>query len=298
MKPLRRVLLPRSSEAHLFCYSFPSLCQISQIETAVKSLNFSMAADDILHGFSNLPLVWNMARQDVRLRYVRSVIGPLWVTITMALYVMGIGFVFGGLFGAPVREVVPWIAIGMIICSLLSNILNEASVVLVQHRALLLQAKLSVSMFVLFVLLRNAIISAHHMVIYLLLFVVGLVAPSWNIVWIIIGLPLLFVAAFGFGLWAAILSARFHDLPPFFSSLTMVGFLFVPVMWRPVDLQRYREIADWNPLTHVLAALRDPMLGLPPSTLSLAVLGLTALICFGFGVLTLVYARRRVVFWI
>jgi len=40
------------------------------------------------------------------------------------------------------------------------------------------------------------------------------------------------------------------------------------------------------------------MLGLPPSTLSLAVLGLTALICFGFGVLTLVYARRRVVFWI
>jgi hypothetical protein len=32
-----------------------------------------MAADDILHGFINLPLVWNMARQDVKLRYVRPI---------------------------------------------------------------------------------------------------------------------------------------------------------------------------------------------------------------------------------
>jgi ABC-2 type transport system permease protein len=142
--------------------SFASLNEDRQSETAVKSINFIMAADDVLHGFGNLPLVWNMARQDVKLRYARSVIGPLWITITMALYVVGIGFVFGGLFGASVREVVPWIAIGMIIWSLLSNILNESSVVLVQHRALLLQAKLSVSMFVLLVLLRNAIISGHH----------------------------------------------------------------------------------------------------------------------------------------
>jgi ABC-type polysaccharide/polyol phosphate export permease len=152
-------------ELYVFAAFEPLFGEDSQIETAVKSFNFIMAADDILHEFNNLPLVWNMARQDVKLRYVRSVLGPLWITITMAIYVVGIGFVFGGLFGASVREVVPWIAIGMIIWILLSNILNEASVVLVQHRALLLQAKLSVSMFVLLVLLRNAIISAHHMAI-------------------------------------------------------------------------------------------------------------------------------------
>jgi len=53
------------------------LSEDSQIEAAVKSFDFTMAADDILDGFSSLPLVWNMALQDVKLRYVRSVIGPL-----------------------------------------------------------------------------------------------------------------------------------------------------------------------------------------------------------------------------
>jgi hypothetical protein len=113
---------------------------------AVQSFNFKMAADDLLHGFCNLPLVWTVARQDVKLRYARSVIGPLWITITMALYVVALGFVFGGLFGASIRDVVPWIALGMIAWNLLANILTEASVVLVQNRGLLLQAKLSVSL--------------------------------------------------------------------------------------------------------------------------------------------------------
>jgi ABC-type polysaccharide/polyol phosphate export permease len=239
-----------------------------------------------------------MARQDVKLRYARSVIGPLWITITMALYVMALGFVFGGLFGASIKDVVPWIALGMIAWNLLANILTEASIVLVQNRGLLLQAKLSVSLFILVVLVRNAIISAHHLVIYLLLIVVGLLSLSWSILWISISLPLIFVAAFGVAMWAALMSARFHDLPPFFASLTTVGFLFVPVMWRPSDLQRYRAIADWNPLTHVLAALRDPLLGITPSALSLFVLGITALGCFLLGLLTLGYARRRVMFWI
>lgn len=265
---------------------------------AAKSFYPLMATEDIAHGFRNLPLVWAIARQDLKLRYARSVLGPLWITITMALYIVAIGFVFGGLFGASVRDVVPWIALGMIVWTLLANVLNETSVVLMQNRGLLLESRLSVSMFVLVVLLRNAIISAHHMVIYLLLLAAALVVPSWHMLWIFVSLPLLFIAAFGVGLGAAILSARFHDLPPFFTSLTTVGFLFVPVMWRPSDLHRYPEIADWNPLTHMLASFRDPLLGTATSYLSLTVLAVTTLICLTLGVLTLAFARPRVMFWI
>ena len=37
---------------------------------------------------------WLMASQDIRLRYKRSAIGPFWLSVAMAVQVIGIGLLF------------------------------------------------------------------------------------------------------------------------------------------------------------------------------------------------------------
>lgn len=261
-------------------------------------LDTRMACEDLLLGFRQFPLAYRMARQDLKLRYARSIFGPLWITATMGLYTLAISFVFGGLFGSSVRDLIPWITLGLIAWNFISAVLMESGVILHMNRGIILQSRMSVSTFIILVILKNLMIGMHHLLIFPIMMLLLGIPLSWSILWVFFGIPVILLFAFGMGLFAAIAGSRFRDLPPFFGSLTTIGLLFIPVMWRPGDLQRYQAIADYNPLTYILSLFRDPLLGVAPSSLAIIVsLGACA-VMLAAGLALLAATRRRVMFWI
>jgi ABC-type polysaccharide/polyol phosphate export permease len=244
------------------------------------------------------PLVRHMAAQDIRVRYARTILGPFWITITLGLYIMALGFVFGGLFNTPLQTMLPWITLGLITFSFIANIVMEASTILINNKHLLLQTRMSFTVWVLFVTLRNLLVGAHHLVVFVLLVLLFRLEVSFTWLLIIPGIAIMTAFAFGLALLAAILSTRFRDVPPLIVNIYTIGLLAVPVLWRPADLQRYRGIADYNPVTYVMALVRDPLLGQVPDQTAYIIAIASAVVALALGFIALAFTRRRIMLWL
>ena len=71
---------------------------------------------------------WAMlAWSDISLRYRRTKLGPFWMTLNMALIILSVGAVWGFIFNMPMREYLPYFAIGMVIWNYCTATLTEAA---------------------------------------------------------------------------------------------------------------------------------------------------------------------------
>src|SRR5438445_6358042 len=85
----------------------------------------AVAIADITAAVKRYPLVGMLGWQDVRQRYRRSALGPFWLTISMGVMIGTIGLVFGQIFNSPMREFLPFLAIGMILWTFISSVVTE-----------------------------------------------------------------------------------------------------------------------------------------------------------------------------
>src|SRR5579883_1569471 len=70
--------------------------------------------------------VWMMlAYQDIKLRYRRSVLGPFWITLSMAITVYSMGFLYSHLFHTDFQTYFPFLVGGMVTWALISSQINE-----------------------------------------------------------------------------------------------------------------------------------------------------------------------------
>jgi lipopolysaccharide transport system permease protein len=258
----------------------------------------SDAVADLRGGFERFPLWRYLAFRELRLRYARSFIGPFWITVTMAVWVTGISLLMGGLFGAPLREIAPYITLGVIAWTFLSSVLNEGAACVLTAKGILMQSRVPATTFVWLVMFRNLIVGGHHLVIFAALVVIFGLWPNANWLWLLAGLPLVLLAMFGAALFLAVVTPRFRDLAPFVGSLMTIGFFLSPVMWRPDDLVRHKFLFDFNPFAHLLVIFREPLLGHAPPPLSLAVAAATAVTTLALGFFALALVRRRLTYWL
>jgi len=260
------------------------------------------AVSDILADFriaARQRAFWTyQAYQKVRLQYARSLIGPLWLTATMALQLVALTYLFSGLFGADMSVIAPWVTVGVIAWTFFSSSLNESSSILLVNKPYIMESETSITGFVIGVLMKNLIVAAHHLVLLVILIVWFRLWPNAEWLWLLASLPVYVITTASLALILAILTPRFRDLGPLTENILMVGFFLTPVLWRPQSLVRNEFIATFNPLTHLLAIVRQPLLGHAPQTLSWVI----ALWACGLSLLTalllLATLRRRIAFWI
>ena len=260
------------------------------------------AVSDILADFriaARQRAFWTyQAYQKVRLQYARSLIGPLWLTATMALQLVALTYLFSGLFGADMSVIAPWVTVGVIAWTFFSSSLNESSSILLVNKPYIMESETSITGFVIGVLMKNLIVAAHHLVLLVILIVWFRLWPNAEWLWLLASLPVYVITTASLALILAILTPRFRDLGPLTENVLMVGFFLTPVLWRPQSLVRNEFIATFNPLTHLLAIVRQPLLGHAPQTLSWVI----ALWACGLSLLTalllLATLRRRIAFWI
>ena len=73
----------------------------------------------------DLRLGWYLALNDLKFRYERSLIGPLWIVLQMALFVTTLGVILSEVHGVAVASFMPFFACSLLFWSFLSNSLNE-----------------------------------------------------------------------------------------------------------------------------------------------------------------------------
>jgi lipopolysaccharide transport system permease protein len=213
--------------------------------------------------------------------------------------VVSLGLVYASIFKMPLEQYFPFLAIGLVVWTLISTSITEGCQVFISSEPVIKQIRLPFSVHACRCLWRNAIILGHNMII--IVAIVVLFQPGASLGLLLLLIPSL-VLIFLSGLWVTLLlgmiCARFRDVPQVISSLLQIAFFLTPIIWHPSLLSGRQRVVYWNPLYHYVELIRMPLLGEAPSahtwimTVTITVLGW----CFTFAFFR--RFRGRIAYWV
>src|SRR5579859_4208969 len=127
--------------------------------------HFALAALDFRRGLRDWRAWTLLGMNDIRQRYRRSRLGQFWITLSMAVTIVTLGVLYAYLFNVPIKEYLPFLAVGMVAWGTVSNIVTEACTVFTGAEIYLRQVPMPKSVFVHRMLVRNVVTLAHNAVI-------------------------------------------------------------------------------------------------------------------------------------
>src|SRR5262245_4555345 len=95
------------------------------------------AAQDLLDGLARSRLWLRLGWLEVKRRYRRTVIGPFWTSISLAIFVITLGTVGAGLWNENIRTYLPYLTSGMLVWMMVSDTLTEACTLFISASTLL-----------------------------------------------------------------------------------------------------------------------------------------------------------------
>lgn len=238
---------------------------------------------------------WN----DIKVRYRRSRIGQFWITLSIAIFILGVGLFYSQVLHTPVNKYLPDLACGFILWNLMSSIVLEGCRSYIESAPILQQQKLPLIVFPIRVVARNAMIFLHN---FILIPVIWLMFGYGNLVYLpfaIAGLFLLLVSGVSVSLVMGMVAARFRDVPQICQSIMQVAFFMTPIIWQPGSVRGKSELVLLlNPFAYYLEIIRKPLLGQPVDVAYWAVaLVLTAILAVG-SILFYARFRSRIAYWL
>jgi len=256
------------------------------------------ALDDLWTGLRSWRLSQFLAWQDIKQRYRRSTLGPIWLTLSFGIQMFTMGFLSSALFGSALSKSLPYVCAGMLFWSLITQTINDGAVLFVTAYRYITQIKSPLTLFLMQMVWRNVIIAAHNATIYFIIAVVLFLVPSPSILLWPLGFILVLICLSWMALVVAVVSARYRDIPMMIQSILTILFWFTPLIYFPEQLGSKRFIVELNPFTHMIALVREPLLGGAPSLNDwLVVLAIATL---GWAGTFLFFARfrARIVYWL
>jgi lipopolysaccharide transport system permease protein len=243
--------------------------------------------------------VWHLIGvRELRHRYARSRLGQLWLTLSTAIMIAGMGLVWSLLWNLPLRELLPFFGIGLIMWQFLTHVWADCTSILVAHSPIYRNQKMNFSVSIYSVIYRNIVVLAHNSIIIVILIVVFGVPVNWYLLQIVPALVLTLITLAWSGYLIAMACLRYRDLIQLIANWLQVMFFLTPVLWKPELLPApYHFIIDFNPLAQLMELLRSPLLGQPVGTWTWC---FTLLLALAGGFLALPGIgrwQRRVIFW-
>lgn len=254
---------------------------------------------EILDGVMSWRIWLLLGWQDIRLRYRRSQLGPFWITLSMAISIYTMGFLYGHIFHMELKSYFPFLASGLLIWTLLSTIINESTNALIDATGYLKQMKIPFLVFILRVVIRNIIIFLHNLIAIIPVMIWAHIAIGWHTLAIVFGLFMIILNGTTYGFILSMLGARFRDIGPVIISSIQVVFFVTPVLWMPKVLpEKYSFVIKYNPFAQFLDLVRAPLIGTWPSVYTLLMTaGFTVL---GLTLMVLLFKRTkdRIIYWL
>jgi ABC-type polysaccharide/polyol phosphate export permease len=257
-----------------------------------------IAAAEIFDGFRAWRVWTILGWDDIRQRYRRSVLGPFWITLSMGIFILLLGIIYGRLFHMDLSTYLPYLSVGYIVWGFMSAVTTDSCGAFHEGARIIKQIKLPLTVYVFRVIWRNFIVFLHTIVIFIPVAIYFKVMPDWNTFLAIPGLFLVVVNAVWVAAALAIVSTRYRDIQPIIGTMVQLLMFATPIMWLAGSLGNATIVAEINPIYHLIEIVRAPMLGAAPELRSwLVACGFAAagsLLAAGL----LINKSRRIVFWL
>ena len=208
------------------------------------------------------------AWSDTKARYKRSTLGPLWIVFGTAVGVAALGLLWSEIFNLNKSQFIPSLTVGLVIWQFVSSSITESTSIFVRNASLIRNLPLPTFYYIVQNIFRHLINLGHNTLVILVVLLIyksdlsivsllalpGLLILIINLVWISV--------VFGFA------GARYRDLEHIVSAFMPIFFFMTPVIFDPTQLGQRASLFIWNPMTHLIGLVRDPLLGRLPETVS------------------------------
>ncbi|MDR0457486.1 MAG: ABC transporter permease [Burkholderiaceae bacterium] len=253
---------------------------------------------DWWEGTRRIDVWWTLAWFDIVLRYRRSMLGPLWLTLSMGAMIAGMGPLYSALFNIDLHKFFPYMALGIIFWYLFFNTVSDSCNSFIASANYLKQGYFPISLFVWRTLARNLIQFAHQIVLYIPIALWTGISLSWSVWLIVPAFLLMLLNAHAIGMALGLVCTRFRDVAQIVLSVMQMMMFLTPVFWSAENLPQRGQFILWNPFAQMLDLLRSPLLGnLAQAHSWYGVLAWTAGTLIAACALFAKY-YRRVVYWL
>jgi lipopolysaccharide transport system permease protein len=239
-----------------------------------------------------------MAGQDITMRYRRSVLGPFWISISMAALVLGIGLLYSQVMHQPFKEYLYYLASGFLVWNFMAALLNEGCNIVVEAESHLRSVPIPTPVLAARMVYRNLVIFLHNaLVIGVMVLLFGkTLTPSAALAPVGV-LVILLIGYFG-AIALGPICARFRDIAQVIANVLQVAFFLSPIIWGMSGSDARSIVKDANPFYHLLEIVRAPLLGEWPTPVNWIVSIVILAFAFVAALATLAATRRRIYLWL
>jgi ABC-type polysaccharide/polyol phosphate export permease len=185
---------------------------------------FMLGIADLLRGIRKWRLCHLMGLSEIRRRYARSRIGQFWLTISTGVVVAALGLVWSTLWKLPVADLVPFVAISLIVWTMISGTLVEAATVFASTGPIFLNQGMSFSTAIYSLVYRHLLIFLHNLPIIMIAILLFSVPVGGISLVAVPGLALLIFSLVWTSYLVAIACVRFRDLVQVVQNGLMIAF--------------------------------------------------------------------------
>ena len=259
-----------------------------------KPSNRPLWIHDLLDGMSQWRLFTTLAVEDLRLRYHRTLLGPIWIVTAFVLFIIVKIYIFSALSSTTWQYFASYLTLGYLVWMFLNAGYIDGAACFVQSRGWILGTKCNYSVFVLQALIRTLLTTFVSATAALLIAYYLYPFPLINFVYAMGGFMIVVFMTFWVQLFLATVSVFARDMIPLVQTFMRIMFFLTPIIWVPSSLGSRAFIADYIPFTHLLAIVRNPLLSEPVSTLNWIVVASLTVTAIVLALLAFAWGRRRI----
>ena len=270
-----------------------------------KSKTFRRAFDDLIRGWGQHELWLQLGWQDIKQRYRRSTLGPLWITIATGVMSLALGLLYSMLFQIDVAEFLPHVTVGFIVWGFLSGCIKDGANVFIENEGLIKQLPSALSVHVYRLVWRQLLFFAHNVVIWVLLVIIFRIPLTWQTLLAVPALLLLVLNGVWVTMLFGIIATRFRDVAPLLEALVQLLFYVTPIVWTAQTLKEQGGevaqralLAEINPLYHYLEIVRAPMINQPVDAYHWGIVAICTVVGLLITLLAMRQMRFRVPYWV
>jgi len=214
--------------------------------------------NEFIRSFTLWRLALELGYSEIRSKYRRSILGPFWNTITLAIMIFVLGPIYAVVLNVDSNLYILYLSIGIVSWWFFSSFVSDCVFLFLSESDYITQVNLPYPIYVFKIFIKNLLMFFHNSFIplFLSIFVLGfgihiVLYPLFVIFFGLIFLPLGFVIA--------VFCLRYRDMAPLVNSLLQLLLFATPVFWMSLSNRpEIQSIIAFNPFYYLIDMTRFP----------------------------------------
>lgn len=256
------------------------------------------AIDDLVGAATHWHLwsVWGW--NDIKKRYRRSALGPVWASLSLGIFVSALGLLYAQLLGVEPAIYMPHLILGLVVWNLISSVIIESCRIFESSHTYIKDLNTPISVFICVLMWRNLILFSYQFIVFIIAAFVIPIQPEPSWFFAPFGLMVIIVNLTWIALLFALISTRYHDFIEIVGNIIRIMFFLTPIIWLPDRLGDHDFLLNINPFYHFIEVFRAYLIGTDVNPISWPVVLTSTVIGWAISIYAYGRYKDRIAYWV